>query len=190
MSVFGDYFKKSLRWPLATGTGALALLVDGGASALDSAREHILWLRDQFMPELCDDEFLDTFAASRGIVRAPLETQEHFYGRVRAAYLWWARGGRASSIETALEKYFGFGRVTVESLRDEDAARWAEFRVNVEVVGTDLFVTQDQIEWAINENKPARSKLAETVFTYSCSGAVPLCSIGIQGAESVTVYPS
>ncbi|OQY20069.1 MAG: hypothetical protein B6I36_02170 [Desulfobacteraceae bacterium 4572_35.1] len=188
MGLFGEYFKKTLRWLPSASLGPLAVLTEGIALALDSAREHVLWLRDQFLPALCDDESLEHFARSRGITRASMEIEEHYLGRLRSAYLWWARGGRSSSIELALTRYFGFESATVVSLRDEDPDRWAEFRVELDVLGGDLTMGFKQAEWAINENKPARSRLAG--IKIKCEQASPVyLAATIQSSEHVSVQP-
>jgi P2-related tail formation protein len=188
MGVFGDYFKKTLRWPLLASPGPLSMLVDGGASVLDIARDHIMWLRNQFAPALCEDEFLIHFARSRGVRRAPLETEEHYQARVRAAYLWWSRGGRASSLEQTLVRYFGFASVTVESLRDEDPDRWAEFRVVLDVQGSDLTMGFEHSEWAINEIKPARSKLAGINIRREQASPLYLAA-ALHGSERISIEP-
>jgi len=189
MNLFWDYFKQKLRLGFISLPGPLAMLAEGAALCLDDVRAIILRLRDQFLPELCDDAFLDNFARSRGIVQAPLETTAHYQGRVRFAYLWWARGGRAGAMRLTLMEFFGFGNVSIISLRDEDPARWAEFRTEIEVLGSNMEVSEAQVEWAINEAKPARSKLSEVQYLFATSGAVPRLAIGIQSSEVITIYP-
>lgn len=189
MGLFWDYFRNGLRFALIGRPGPLALLAEGGAAALDAVRGHILWLRDQFLPEKCDEVHLTLFAASRGIVRAALETEAHYQARVRFAYLWWARGGRPSAMSTALVQFFDFEAAKVISLRAEDPARWAEFRVEIDVCAGNLEVSPAQIEWAINEMKPARSRLAEVRYGFAVAGAVPVIAVGLQSSEIITVYP-
>lgn len=189
MGLFWEYFKKKLRLIYLSQTGPLSLLAEGASSCLDEARANVLSLRNQFLPELCDEAFLTNFARSRGIVQAPLETKAHYQGRVRFAYLWWARGGRAGAMRLTLMEFFGFGDVTITSLRDEDPARWAEFRVEIEVLGENLEVSEAQVEWAINEAKAARSKLAEAQYIYATRGAVPRLAVSFQTTEVITIYP-
>lgn len=188
MSLFGAYFKDTLRLPFLAKPGPLAMLSDGAAGCLDAAREVVLTLRDQFFPTLCEAELLDRFARSRGIVRAPLEPEAHWLERVRFAYHWWARGGRQSAMAEALRIGFGFGDVKVISmnqtflmydetsgaaLHDEttlapigegDSDRWAEFMVFAQLKGEEIRYTREQIVWAINEIKPARSRLAALIL--------------------------
>ena len=189
MGLFWSYFRDTLRFPAILRQGPLAMLAEGGAAVLDDVRGVILQLREQFFPEKCEEVLLTRYAKSRGIVRAPLETEEYWKARVRFAYLWWARGGRASSMEQTLVKFFDFASAAVISLRDEDPTRWAEFRVELEVLGGTLSISQEQIEWGINEIKRASAKLAEVVYTYSSEGAVPVIGISLQSTEIVTIYP-
>lgn len=184
MGVFWQYFKEILRWPLIASPGPLSLLVDGAAVCLDTVRDIVSDIRNQFFSTLSEAAFLGHFAKSRGIDRAPLEPDAHWLERVRFAYHWWSRGGRASSLAESLQVGFGFGSVTVISmtnhfelvdettsrpLADEstslaidggDTSRWAEFMVVAQLRGNEVRYTREQIVWAINEIKPARSRLA------------------------------
>lgn len=188
MGLFWDYFRKELRFPPIARPGVLAMLVEGAAAALDAAREVVLQLRYQFFPFSCEEVYLVRFARSRGIVRNPLEPDEHWLARVRFAYHWWARGGRASAMAEALRIGFSFADVVVVNLGAtgalydettgamlfdettdapldfEAGPRWAEFMVIVYLAGNEQLWTMDQVVWAINEVKPARSKLAEIIF--------------------------
>ncbi len=189
MAVFWKYFRGKLRFSLIWSPGPLAALAKGGAAMLDEARDAVLWLRDQFIPERCEQDYIGRFADSRGIVRGLLETDAYYNARVRLAYQWWVQGGRTVQMEMVLKTYFAFGGVQVQSLRDEDENRWAEFRVLVDVIGENLQVTPEQVVWAINETKPARSLLAEVIYSFTAEGAVPVWAIGMASAEIVTVYP-
>lgn len=188
MGLFWDYFKKQLDLPFIQSPGALAVLAEGASVPLDDARGVMLQLREQFFSEKCEAAFLANYARSRGIVRGPLEPEHYFYGRVRFAYLWWSRGGRAGGIAAALVNYFGFAKVEVINLRSEDPDRWAEFRVEAEVVGADPMFTLDQVVWGINETKQASAKLAGVDFIYSVLSDVPVYSCGVTSAERITVY--
>jgi hypothetical protein len=162
--MFWDYFKNTLRLPFIANPGQLAMLAEGGADILDASRDDALTLRDQFLPERCEAANLKHFAACRGIVRAQLEPEIHWQGRVRLAYLWHIRGGRAGGLAATLVGYFGFTAVQVVNLRAEDPARWAEFRVICDLGGVSPWFEVNQVTWAINELKPARSKLAEVQY--------------------------
>ncbi len=166
MGLFWNYFKRQLRWPLIQRPGPLALLAEGGAESLDAARETVLTLRAQFFADRCEAGFLANFARSRGIARAPLETEEHFTARVRNAYRYWARLGRPSTLQRALLDYFGFNSVEVLNRRDEDPALWAEFWVVIRNYGDSSIYDIAQLFWDINEIKPARSKLAGVLLDY------------------------
>lgn len=186
--MFWDYFKKELRFPAIFRPGPLAMLADGAAGLLDTVREIIIQLRDQFFPLLCETEQLKRFAAARGIVRAPLEAEDYWLSRVKFAYLFWAMGGRASSLAEALCKSFDFTSVDIinlgasDALIDEttaaplfdetsgepleyvDEGRWAEFVVIVYMKTDAPQYIQEQVIWAINDVKPARSKLAAIMY--------------------------
>jgi hypothetical protein len=99
MSVLWDYFKNTLRFPLILKPGALAQMAKGGAGELDSARGDVLWLRDQFLPNKCDDDFINDFAESRGIRRWPDEPDDFFKDRVVRAYLFYMLGGKKAGVE-------------------------------------------------------------------------------------------
>ena len=189
MSLFWSYFRDTLRFPFILKGGALALLAEGAALLLDTVRDLILSLRDQFFSTLCEEANLVHFAKSRGIVRAPLEPDSSYFGRVRFAYLWWKQGGRVSGMRRVLISYFGFGDIEIINMRTVDAARWAEFKVIASVIGSNLMFTEEQIIWAINEIKRAGSKLAGIEYVYSIEGDVPVYSFGMTSAEIITVFP-
>ncbi len=164
MGLYWDYFKERLRLGLICRPGPLALLAEGGAVVLDATREQIISLRDQFHPETCDAEHLVNFARSRGIVQAPLESTEYYHARIKAAYHWWVRGGRASTMAAVMVNAFGAESASVVSLRGEDPARWAEFRLLIRG-RAGLVARLDQLIWVANDIKPARSKLANVEIT-------------------------
>jgi len=183
------YFRDSLRVSFLAKPGPLSMLAEGGALCLDTVRDTILQLRDQFLPARCEDVYLERFAASRGIVRAPLEPVEHWQARIRFAYHWWARGGRGSALSEALRLGFGFTSAAVIDLRPEDPLRWASFRVVIEGGAGDILLRVAQVRWAINEVKPARSKLAELKF-YAPAERVERCAgIAVLGGCVTTIYP-
>ncbi|MDD5107548.1 MAG: hypothetical protein PHC49_18290 [Desulfuromonadaceae bacterium] len=165
MGLFWDYFLRALRLPFIQRPGPLAMLAEGGADSLDAARTDMLGLRDQFFPSRCDDAFLYRFAAARGIVRHPLEPAEHWAERIRFAYAWWVSGGRESAMAEALTAGFGFTKADVFNMRIEDPARWASFKVWLLCESITVpSVSAASVIWAINEVKPARSKLATLGF--------------------------
>lgn len=164
MGLFWTYFKETLRLPFLAATGPLAMLAEGASQCLDTVRDVALQLRDQLLPARCEDVNLERFAASRGIVRGPMEPEEHWQVRVRLAYHWWARGGRESAMTEALTLGFGFDSAKVINMRTEDLLRWASFRVFLEGGAGDILLRLDQIRWAVNEVKPARSKLEQLLF--------------------------
>jgi P2-related tail formation protein len=189
MGLLWQYFRDTLRLPFLGKPGPLAMWVEGAASCLDTIRETILVLRDQYLPALCEDVYLEKFAASRGIVRAPLEPVEYWQARIRFAYHWWARGGRESAMVEGLKLGFGFADAKVINMRAEDPDRWASFRVILEGGDGDIMLRLDQIRWAINEVKPARSKLDEIKFYAPDLRAERFCGIVAHGGSITTIFP-
>ncbi len=192
MGRFNTYFKNGLKWIPIHRPGPVAALVEGASMLLDTAREEILWLRDQFLPDRCDVRYMDRFAASRGITRFDYETEQQYYDRVRTAYDWHLQGGRDGSLRWILRDGCGLAEDDIEivNLRDEDPARWAEFDVRLQNIQGDALVGLPAVNWAIAEVKPARSKFAglrmhidlEPATLYHAAGG-PLI------AEYTTVYP-
>lgn len=189
MGLFWPYFRDTLRLPFVRGTGPMAMLAEGGAEALDEARDVISLLRDQFFPFRCEAVYLARFARSRGIVRSPLEPEEHWLARVRFAYHWWSRGGRASAMAEGLRLGFGFSDVRVINMRAEDPAKWAQFRCELDGVTGDVLSRVDQVRWAINEVKPARSKLFALRFAASPARMERYAGVSVQRGGFVTIYP-
>ena len=187
MSLFWEYFRETLRFPLIWAAGALAQLAKGGAAALDAAREHIIWLRSQFLPATAHAEFLARFAKSRGIKRHPTETDAQFKSRVIYAFSWQLLGGKAAGLPKILD-FYGFPNAEITNVRDEDPARWAEFKVGLEapeILSEENWATA---LWAINDYKPARSKLAQLRFSRQVQGAVSLAA-GVISGEITAIYP-
>lgn len=103
MSVFWEYFKKTLRFPLIWSDGYLSLLVKGGAMVLDQAREDILEFRRQAMPESCDSQYLDHIAASRGVTRWENEPDDFWRRRVGRAMDFNCKAGKRVGVQEILE---------------------------------------------------------------------------------------
>lgn len=190
MGLFWSYFRDTLRLPFIAMSGPLALLADGGSVCLDVAREVALFLRDQFFPSRCEDVYLARFGLCRGIVRQPLEPEEYWLGRVRFAYHWWARGGRASAMVEGLILGFGVDAAWVVNLRAEDPERWASFRVVLVGGAGDILLRLNQIKWAINEVKPARSWLAGMKFYAPTQLATRRLGIVSQTGAMTTIFPA
>uniref|UniRef100_C6E6P4 Phage tail protein n=1 Tax=Geobacter sp. (strain M21) TaxID=443144 RepID=C6E6P4_GEOSM len=189
MGLLWTYFRDTLRAPFLAKAGPLAALVQGAAACLDTVRDVISTLRDQFLPARCEDVYLERFAASRGIVRAPLEPVEYWQARVRFAYHWWARGGRASAMTEGLTIGFGFDSAKVVNLRAEDPLRWASFRVVMEGGDGDILLRLNQIRWAINEVKPARSKLEQMKFYAPTQRVERTTGIAAMCGVVTTIFP-
>lgn len=160
MGIYWRYFRDTLAWPLLLTPGPIAALIEGAASALDAARQLILDLRDQFYPSRCEVALLPQHAESRGIDRFVAEPEAVYQERVRNAWLWWRKAGRAAALEELLKSLYGFESVTVVNLRATDPARWAEF--DLQIVAADP-LDDVNLTRLVNEFKPARSKLVGIV---------------------------
>jgi len=214
MGLLWSYFRDTLRLPFLAKPGPLAMLAQGGAECLDctpvpvtfegepvtfegepvtwgtiATREIIALLRDQFLPSRCEDVYLERFAASRGIVQAPLEPEQYWQARIRFAYHWWARGGRESAMVEGLRLGFGFEAARVESLRGEDPAKWASFRVVLTGGPGDILLQVDRVRWAINEVKPARSLCRELKFYAPEQRVERVCGIAALSGTVTVIYP-
>jgi len=187
MGAFWRYFSETLRWPLLLVGGPLAVLVKGAAGSLDQARQDILWLREQFNPETCDEQYVEEHGRSRGIRRHPLEGFGRFRSRVVSAYAWSLLGGKQAGLPKILAHY-GFITASIHSLRGEDPERWAEFRclleseVRVDEPAYALF------EWVLNDQKRASAKLAGLKISAGANGPVIVAAASMTG-EEITVYP-
>lgn len=158
---FWGYFRNELRWPLIHRKGPLSAIVEGLGRAMDDVREDILWLRKQFNPATCDEDYVPRHAASRGITRHRLESAAAFRERCKRAFAWHALGGGHSGLPIILDR-LGYPGCGIHNMRDEDEDLWAEFKVRVPVTATQALDTTDYefLTWATNDQKPARSVLA------------------------------
>ena len=191
MSVFWKYFKDKLRWLLIWNKGPVSAVVKGMAYTLDACREDIFWLRNQFSPATCDDKYVVAFARSRGIKRAAPEIDDDlFRARVIYAYAWQRMGGKNYGLKKILE-YFGHTKILIINLRDEDPARWAEFRVEISPAVGAGFVESDYdfIRWLIGDNKPARSIVDKIIMCAWVKSPVPGVITGQILGEDITVWP-
>ena len=103
MSLFWDYFKNTLRFPLIWKPGTIAQLAKGGAQALDIAKDDITWLRKQFMPSECDLEHLQNHAEARGLKKFRLEDDEFWRNRVANAFMFYKMGGTLKGLNYFFE---------------------------------------------------------------------------------------
>lgn len=183
---FWEYFK-SLGFTPILEPGPLAMIAEGGADELEGQRVTMLILRDQFFAEKCDDEMLVRFATARGIFRMREEPEEYYRQRIRFAYAWWSKGGRESAMQETMVQSFGFTACSVFNMRGLDPARWAEFRLDISGVTGDLTVSIEQIVWAANEVKPARSKLAGLKLFLDTAGPVPVIGAACTYGETIII---
>lgn len=189
MGLFWDYFRKTLRWAPIWKDGSLSALAKGASESLDEARTAVLWVRDQFVPERCDDDHLDAHARSRVVPgRHYRETYDQYRDRVVRAWDWHEKGGKARGLSEILE-YYGFEEVKVTSLRAEDEARWAEFRLQVRPTFWMLQADYDLLTEIANEYKAATAKLETIVVQIEGSATVyvglEILTVSIQQVECV-----
>lgn len=162
-SPFWSYFADKLHWPQAFAPGPLQAVVRGLAHHLDTTREDMPYLRQQFFPGLCADDFVPEHGLSRSLVRHPRETPEQFRQRVVDAYRWHLLGGKTSGLPQILQ-FYGFDIVRIENMGDSNPSRWAEFALELQIPTSDagyadIVSTLDSLIWLVNEYKPARSRL-------------------------------
>ena len=182
MGVFGEYFFKTLRWPLSHRPGPLAVLVEGLARSLDEVRGDIIWLRNQFNPMTCGQDRIPAHAASRGLTRHATESDNRYRDRCIRAFAWQRLGGGQLGMPRILE-HFGFSGTTMHNVREDDPDRWAEFMPRVPVPDSGMQAEDvSLIGWVANETKPARSVLAGIRAASTING-----SVGAGGITYTTV---
>lgn len=191
MGIFWTYFKKTLNFLPLQKPGAIASIADGGAECLDTCREAVLWLRDQFFPDRCDDDNVDRFAATRGITKYDFESDEQYGERIQNAYAWHILGGRKAGVLWALGNSSDAAEFDLECLREEDADRWAEHRIVIKNISGDLLIYLPDMEDAFNDVKQASAKLAEFWLEFGDVAAVTQYrgATAPLTAEYTTVYP-
>lgn len=187
MSRFWTYFRETLAWPLIWKPGPLSVLVEGLARVMDGVLEDILWLRAQFSPATCDEQFILRFAQARGIRRSHLEDDARFAARVRKAYAWQLLGGLTAGMPKVLEHY-GYPNAQVVNKRSEDEERWAEFDVNLAAQEGLTERDYELLDWVANDAKAASAKLAGINVTANSSVPAPAASVCCSG-EVVVVWP-
>lgn len=189
MGVMWDYFHDTLGWNLIRLTkSALSLLAEGGANSLDDAREDILWLRKQFLPETSETGYLTDYAASRSIVRHPSESDAQFKARVVRAWYWHYLGGKQAGMPKMLALY-GYSGAEIINWRQYDAARWAEFWCKLLPPADQTFAAEDYelIIWLLNEYKPARSILVKLSVAVEETASVGVGILAVQGDRQALV---
>ena len=160
MSIFWKYFKNTCQWIYIQQPGPIPAIVEGGSFLLDTTRESILWLRDQFNPATSETDFAGKHSESRNIKTLPGETEEQFFNRIIYALLWYRRAGKKPGMKDNFE-VVGWPDAEIINCRDEDPERWAEFRLDLNASGKTI--TPESIKTIVevtNDQKPARSKLA------------------------------
>ncbi len=167
MSGFFEYFK-SLGMPYIRKAGGVNEgLARTAAGLLDASKEDVKWLRYQFLPQLCDDDQVNSHAEARGIERYQYESDAFFRNRVANAYQFFANGGTKAGVDAFLEA-IGLDAHVLEfsEYTGDPAIGWAEFAAMVKIESLDQTTGNRQFLAALlNELKPARSKLALIIFT-------------------------
>lgn len=176
-SEFWKYFHDVLRWPLIHKPGPLSALVQGQAHSLDETRDDVVYSREQWFPEHCENVLIPGYGTSRGLVRHPKENAAQFRTRVVNAWNWHMLGGKVEGLPEIL-RFYGFDAVRIESLREFQPSRWAEFQIGLKMPSGQkeqeaLLNDLDALIWLVNEYKPARSVLARIYTdTYNLNPAV------------------
>ncbi|MGE4319616.1 MAG: phage tail protein [Deferribacterales bacterium] len=186
MSKFYQYFSQTLRFPFLRAGSAFLSLVKGIAVVLDEMLEKLNWVRDQFVPSKCETQYLRHFADSRSIKRYSFETDEQYRGRICAAYVFFAQAGKDAGVQ-AIFALYGLP-ATIESLRDTDEERWAEFYLIFADVTGEVISSTDEYIQIMNDVKPARSKLAGVKYNLETDGTLNVMS-GLQTSSMVIVQP-
>ncbi|MCP3922984.1 MAG: hypothetical protein GY714_10400 [Desulfobacterales bacterium] len=151
-----NYFKK-LNFIFTSSQDAIEVLLKGGSKSLDKAASDFVWLRKQFFPELCDEDYLMKHGKNRGVLQRENEPISDYRIRVSNAYTRGIGGGTEKTMKDMMKDY-GFNNPEIVNLRAEDPTKWAEFRVESDGGNIDDQRLKNLIV-EINELKPARSKL-------------------------------
>lgn len=176
-SRFWRYFHDKLNWLPIHSPGPLSAIIKGLAHHLDESREDILYLRNQWHPAKCELEAVLGFGQSRNIIRHEKESPEQFRKRVVNAWNWHLLGGKTEGLPQIL-KFYGFDCLRIETLRDFQPSRWAEFQLGLKIPASQteqqlLLDSLDTLIWLVNEYKPARSILSRVYTdTYNLNPAV------------------
>jgi len=181
--MFWEYFK-NIKFLLVDQPGILQGLLRGSAGLLDAVQQDILYLRDQFMDSSTD--LLDEMARSRGLFPFPGESKTAYRYRLINAYQWWVSTQSERGLAEILMNYSGLAHLQLTNLDEPD--RWAEFIISAEIVdGFDSDQWQSLIS-AIDELKPARSKLAGIDLKTTTSVAeMNIAAASVSGIESILV---
>ncbi len=171
MQYFYKYFFKVLNFVPLYKKSALSLIIEALAEYFDKVRKDIIYLQNQFIVSLAENESIPEYARSRGILRSkydydPKEKEfvEEFRHRVANAYTWNLLAGKHHGVEKILRTY-GFKGFKI-IFNDETLNQgWAEFDV---VYNTNqLFDDGAGLAELVNYYKPARSKIRQIRFPIS-----------------------
>lgn len=166
-SPFWQYFHDRLAWLPIFRPGPLSALAKGLALHLDSCRQDIIWLRDQWIVTRAEAEMVARYGESRGMPRFRFDTDESYRNRVYNAFVWHKLGGKVRG----LERIYAENGLEAAVSSSPDPELWAHFRVRLDVSGLVFGIeTGEMVFWLANEYKPARSVL-EGVWT---SGRLPM----------------
>lgn len=185
---FWNWIRNVLRWPLIRRAGALACLVEGVCRAADDVLQDIYWLRDQFNPATCEDQYLDRHGAARGLTRNPRESDARWRRRVCAAMAWHKLAGRAAGMPRIMEHYGYSGAMMVNLAAEGRPERWAHFRCAFTPDSQMTETDWDLVRWILQETKPAKSVL-ETMTLVLSPQAAMRPSMAQAVGEVITILP-
>jgi len=190
MGLFWSYFRDTLSWPWLATPGALCVIAKGLADTMDAVRDDIRWVRDQWVVPLAEQDRMQGYGASRGAPRTRHDDDARHRRRIERALAWHRIGGTVTGLSQILAEY-GYPGCLVESLRDDNPARWASFRVVAPMTQQGAgFAERDSalLDWVIAEYKPARSRLDRVSLHANLSGLQRVAS-GCGAGEVATVWP-
>ena len=162
--IFWSYLRDTLAWPQISEPGPLAAVMHGIASYNDKVLKEILWLRDQFIVPLAEDEFIPFYGESRGVPRNRFDTAEKYRLRVEKAFEWHMLAAKEQGLPKILAEY-GFEDGKIKNVRHENPELWAHFDVTLVKPPADF--GQKDVEAVFdlaNENKPGRSVIRKIQF--------------------------
>lgn len=183
-SPFWRYFRDTLALPFLAVAGPLSALVHGLARYMDTVRQDILWLRNQFVPPKAEDIFLPTYGEARGVPRTRFDSDSQYRIRVERAFVWHKQGAKVQGLPAILAEY-GFDSGTIVNLRDSNPALWAHFDVTLLKPPPDFSARDAAAVLALaNQYKPGRSIIRTVQFASQQRAGLHL---GVAAQTVVTV---
>ena len=140
-------------------------LLEGWGSGLD---EYASWLATGVLARwaaIAPEDALNLLGTERGLTRYPGESLESWRSRVLGAWDFWSWAGTEYGLRVALGQ-LGYASAIVPAWT-YDSARWSEFDVFIYPNARSYDGQQEErnrILGAINQIKPAHTKLAQLVY--------------------------